>query len=130
MERKSKEIEKMIKYNVNKEKGTVVAHFDGGKEYIKECIYDRMCKLTDYDFNNSIDGIVEREFVGLDSSYFVGKSKVNFDAGDKFDLEIGKIMAHDRLLNKYHKLEKRIADNIIKVVKREAIEKITRLARV
>lgn len=120
----------MIKYNVNEEKGTVVAYFDGGKEYIKECICDRMSKLTEYDFINSIDNIVEREFVGLDSSYFVGKSKVNFDAGDKFNLEIGKIMAHDRLLNKYHRLEKRIANEIIKVVKRKAVEKITRLARV
>lgn len=118
----------MIKYNVNEEKGTVVAYFDGGKEYIENCIYDRMRKLTEY--NYAIEKIVVREFVGLDSSYFVGKSKVNFDAGDKFDLEIGKIMAHDRLLNKYHKLEKRIADNVIKVVKREAMEKITRLARV
>ena len=120
----------MIKYNVNEEKGIVVAYFGGGKNYIKECIYIRMCKLTEYDFNNPIDDIVEREFAGLDSSYFVGKSKVNFDAVDKFDIEIGKIMAHDRLLNKYHKLEKRIADKIIEVVKREAMEKITRLARV
>lgn len=118
----------MIKYNVNEEKGTVVAYFDGGKEYIENCIYDRMCKLTNY--NYAIGMIIARETVGLDPSYFVGKSKVNFDAGDKFDLEIGKIMAHDRLLNKYHKLEKLIADKIIKLVKREAIEKITRLARV
>ena len=48
----------------------------------------------------------------------------------KLLIDIGKIMAHDRLLNKYHKLEKRIADEVIKVVKREAMEKITRLERV
>lgn len=118
----------MIKYNVNEEKGTVVAYFDGGKEYIENCIRYRMYKLTEHDY--VLDKTINKEFVGLDSSYFVGKSKVNFDAGDKFDLEIGKIMAHDRLLNKYHKLEKRIADEIIKVVKRDAMEKITRLARV
>lgn len=118
----------MIKYNVDREKGIVVAYFDGGKEYIEDCIYDRMLKLTDYKY--AIEKVVVREFAGLDDAYFVGKAKVNFDAGDKFDIEIGKIMAHDRLLNKYHKLEKRIADKIIKVIKREAMEKITRLARI
>ena len=35
----------MIKYNVNKEKGTVVAYFEGGKEYIRESISYRLCQL-------------------------------------------------------------------------------------
>ena len=118
----------MIKYSVNEEKGIVVAYFDGGKEYIENCIYARMCKLTEYDY--PIEQAIVREFAGLDSSYFVGKSKVNFGAGDKFDLEIGKIMAHGRLLNKYHKLEKRIANKIINIVNKKCANVVERLARV
>lgn len=122
----------MIKYNVNEEKGTVVAYFDGGKQYIENCIYDRMYKLTEhnYIFSGIIEKIIRGEFVGLDSSYFVGKSKVNFDAGDKFDLDIGKIMAHDRLLNKYHKLEKRIANKIIDNINKRCAYMIERLERI
>ena len=118
----------MIKYNVDREKGIVVAYFDGGKEYIENCIYYRMRKLTKY--NYAIEKVIVREFAGLDDAYFVGKAKVNFDAGDKFDINIGEIMAHDRLLNKYHKLEKRITNRIIDVVKRECADIVERLERI
>lgn len=119
----------MIKYNVNEEKGIVVAYFDGGNDYIKDCITNRMHKVTryTYGFNTAFEKIVRKE---LGDTNFIGKSKVNFDAGDKFDLEIGKIMAHDRLLKKYYRLEKRIANRIISFMKKDYTDMIEKLERI
>lgn len=118
----------MIKYNVNKEKGTVVAYFEGGKEYIRESISYRLFKITNcsYDLSKCTDA----EFAGLDDDYFVGRAKVNFEAGDKFIVEVGKYLAHDRLLYKYRKLEKRIANRVAEMVKRDYDEMLKNLERI
>ena len=110
----------------------MIAYFDGGRGYIYDSIYARINKLTKhrYAYSSIVDRITDKEFAGLDSSCFVGRSKVNFDAGDKFDINIGKILAHDRLLNKYHKLEKRIANKIIDSIKKEDVDTIKRLEMV
>ena len=103
-----------IKYNINEEKGTVVAYFDGGKQNVKEHMECQMLKLTynTYDIFKYID----KEFAELDDSYFVGKAKVNLEAGDTFNADIGKFLAKDRLIRKHRKLEKRIANKIADVI--------------
>ena len=117
-----------IKYNINEEKGTVVAYFDGGKQNVKEHMECQMLKLTynTYDIFKYID----KEFAELDDSYFVGKAKVNLEAGDTFNADIGKFLAKDRLIRKHRKLEKRIANKIADVIERFYTEMITKLKRV
>lgn len=114
-----------IKYNINEEKGTVVAYFDGGKQNVKEHMTYKMLKLIYYTYD--ITKYIDKEFAELDDSYFVGKAKVNFEAGDKFIVEVGKYLAHDRLLYKHRKLEKRIANKIADVIGRFYIDMIAKL---
>ena len=44
-----------IKYNINEEKGTLVAYFDGGKQNVKEHMEYQMLKLTYNTYPQYID---------------------------------------------------------------------------
>ena len=114
-----------IKYNVNKEKGTVVAYFEGGKQNVKEHMTYKMLKLIYYTYD--ITKYIDKAFAELDDSYFVGKAKVNLEAGDTFNADIGKFLAKDRLIRKHRKLEKRIANKIADVIGRFYIDMIAKL---
>ena len=114
-----------IKYNINEEKGIVVAYFDGGKPNVKEHMTYKMLKLIYYTYD--ITKYIDKEFAELDDSYFVGKAKVNLAAGDKFNADIGKFLAKDRLIRKHRKLEKRIANKIADIIERFYTEMITKL---
>ena len=114
-----------IKYNINEEKGTVVAYFDGGKQNVKEHMTYKMLKLIYYTYD--IAKYSDKEFAELDDSYFVGKAKVNLEAGDTFNADIGKFLAKDRLIRKHRKLERRIANKIATAIARFYIEMITKL---
>ena len=114
-----------IKYNINEEKGTVVAYFDGGKQNVKEHMKYKMLKLIYYTYD--IAKYIDKEFAELDDSYFVGKAKVNLEAGDTFNADIGKFLAKDRLIRKHRKLEKRIANKIADVIERFYTDMIAKL---
>lgn len=100
----------MIKYNVNKEKGIVVAYFsDGGstRDYWEDCIMIKLQKLSQTNF--FVDNFAcSTAFASVDEALacagnLYGKAKVHGD--DVFDEEKGKEIARMKLLSKYYQAE-------------------------
>ena len=102
----------MIEYNVNKEKGTVVAYFKGdekdtSRDYWFNCIMNKLQKLSQTDFFTN-DLMYNMALASLNEALacagnLYGKAKVCGD--DIFDEEKGKEIARMKLLSKYYKAE-------------------------
>ena len=102
----------MIEYNVNKEKGTVVAYFkddrkNTSRDYWFNCIMTKLQKLSQTDFftndlmYNMASASVNEALACAGNLY--GKAKVHGD--DVFDEEKGKEIARMKLLSKYYQAE-------------------------
>ena len=102
----------MIEYNVNKEKGIVVAYFkddekNTSRDYWFDCIMTKLQKLSQTDFftndlmYNMASASVNEALACAGNLY--GKAKVHGD--DIFDEEKGKEIARMKLLSKYYKAE-------------------------
>ena len=90
----------MIKYNVNKEKRTVVAYFDGNYDYWLISLNHFLNKFTaetfvDYNVISSIMESVLRE------RKLYGKASCSKD--DKWDEEKGKEIAKNKLIKRWNK---------------------------
>ena len=102
----------MIEYNVNEEKGTVVAYFKDDEkntshEYWFSCIMIKLRKLSQINFLAN-DLICNMALTSVDEALacagnLYGKAKVHGD--DVFDEEKGKEIARMKLLSKYYKAE-------------------------
>lgn len=102
----------MIEYNVNKEKGIVVAYFKDDEkntshDYWFNCIVTKLQKLSQINFlaNDLIYDMVlasANEALACAGNLY-GKAKVHGD--DVFDEEKGKEIARMKLLSKYYKAE-------------------------
>ena len=102
----------MIEYNVNKEKGTVVAYFKGdekdtSRDYWFNCIMTKLQKLSQTDFLTD-DLIYNMALASVNEALacagnLYGKAKVCGD--DVFDEEKGKEIARMKLLSKYYQAE-------------------------
>lgn len=102
----------MIEYNVNEEKGTVVAYFKDDEkntshEYWFNCIMIKLQKLSQINFLAN-DLICNMALTSVDEALacagnLYGKAKVHGD--DVFDEEKGKEIARAKLLSKYYKAE-------------------------
>ena len=102
----------MIEYNVNEEKGTVVAYFKDDEkntshEYWFNCIMIKLQKLSQINFLAN-DLICNMALTSVDEALacacnLYGKAKVHGD--DVFDEEKGKEIARMKLLSKYYKAE-------------------------
>ena len=102
----------MIEYNVNKEKGIVVAYFKDDEkntshDYWFNCIVTKLQKLSQINFlaNDLIYDMVlasANEALACVGNLY-GKAKVHGD--DVFDEEKGKEIARMKLLSKYYKAE-------------------------
>lgn len=91
----------MIKYNVNEEKRTVVAYFDGEKDRHSEAMHlFKNCMSLDAYFALSRDP--EDRFVDKYPDELIGKAKAAPE--DTFDVEVGKRIARNRLLKKHAEL--------------------------
>lgn len=96
----------MIIYEVNKDKQTIVARFEGGKEYWRQSLI-KMCfnilyptDTSTYIIDPVVDSIVDTH------TNFVGKAICHKD--DEWDEEIGKKIAKDRLLQKWYEVKDRV----------------------
>lgn len=99
----------MINYSVNREKKTVVAYFDGGKDYWYDCLSElgehiAQCSLVDV-------GPIVDSIVG-NIQHFYGKAKLHPD--DTWDEEIGKKVARERLIKKFNRAKDLLLDRILK----------------
>lgn len=102
----------MIEYNVNEEKGTVVAYFKDDEkntshEYWFNCIMTKLQKLSQINFLAN-DLICNMALTSVDEALactgnLYGKAKVHGD--DVFDEEKGKEIARMKLLSKYYQAE-------------------------
>ena len=102
----------MIEYNVNKEKGIVVAYFkddekNTSRDYWFDCIMTKLQKLSQTDFftndlmYNMASASLNKALACAGNLY--GKAKVCGD--DVFDEEKGKEIARMKLLSKYYQAE-------------------------
>lgn len=102
----------MIEYNVNKEKGIVVAYFkddekNTSRNYWFDCIMTKLQKLSQTDFFTN-DLMYNMASASLNEALacagnLYGKAKVHGD--DVFDEEKGKEIARMKLLSKYYQAE-------------------------
>ena len=102
----------MIEYNVNKEKGIVVAYFkddekNTSRDYWFDCIMTKLQKLSQTDFFTN-DLMYNMASASLNEALacagnLYGKAKVHGD--DIFDEEKGKEIARMKLLSKYYQAE-------------------------
>lgn len=99
----------MINYSVNKEKNTIVAYFEGGKDYWGDClteIGDNVAQSSLVDAFPIVDNIVS----GIKNFY--GKAKLHPD--DTWDEEVGKRIARERLIKKFNHAKDLLLDRILK----------------
>ena len=102
----------MIEYNVNKEKGIVVAYFkddekNTSRDYWFDCIMTKLQKLSQTDFFTN-DLMYNMASASLNEALacagnLYSKAKVHGD--DIFDEEKGKEIARMKLLSKYYQAE-------------------------
>lgn len=120
-----------IQYSIDYENGVVLAWFNPD-EIMDDLLRETMClsdKMNNINFHwNKIFELFEKfrkeNKTSLDN--LCSKAKCNMDAGDKFDLEVGKGLARRRLLLKVASLRARwfwtlemvIMDDVLRLVDR------------
>lgn len=102
----------MIEYNVNKEKGTVVAYFKDDSEhtshdYWANCILTKLQKLSQTNLlvNDQVCGmaLASTDEALACAGNLYGKAKIY--GNDTFDEKKGKEIARAKLLSKYYEAE-------------------------
>lgn len=87
----------MIIYEVNKEKRTVTAYFEGGMEYWIDSLLNMTLKIFG-EIPEWTHNFIARALCSLNGNY-AGVAKCSPE--DNFDASIGKAIAKRRLLNKW-----------------------------
>lgn len=98
----------MIVYNVNKEKGIVVARFEGDKEYWRQSLYEMCANILDPTYTDAPNSIIDN--VVDDFQDFVGKAKLH--PHDKWNEETGKKLAKKKLLEKWYHVKDRVLEDL------------------
>lgn len=109
----------MIKYNVNYEKRTITAYFEGGKEYWIRSLDDMSRKiLWDSSFEIYSYGAIKK----IVNDYQIGAT-VKCHPNDSFDEEFGKELAKKKLNERFN----RCKIHVLKYFSTEALKAFTQL---
>ena len=120
----------MIRYHVNKDKGTVIAYFydtdskmsglsllkkDLKRYGVSRTIYRSRGNYFDLDIIESMKVCVEKFLQGYHEASIYGKAKLSPE--DQWDEEVGKRIAKDRLLIKERRIFHRFGQFLMKDLK-------------
>lgn len=97
----------MIIYDVNLNKRTVVARFEGDKNYWAESLHKMCEKIIEYD-NIPIYDIVDNTL----DKYPVLIGKAICSPNDTWSVSEGKCIAKQRLLDKWHRVKDRVLEDL------------------
>lgn len=107
----------MIRYEINEQKGIIVARFYGVHMKSQDCISVSLqamvnnlfkeCRFLHFNWQAHIK-IIDDEVSRCGE--IIGKAKCHPD--DKFDIEVGKGIAKGKLLTKWERLKFRVLDRI------------------
>jgi len=93
----------MIVYHVNKEKGVIVARFEGDFDYWKKSL-EEMCYNICGGYNDSVHRIVWN--ILIEYPNLTGKAKLH--PNDTWNESCGKMYAKKALLDKWYRVKNRV----------------------
>lgn len=109
----------MIKYNINYEKRTITAYFEGGKEYWIRSLEDMADKIV-YDSNFNM--YTRPDIKKIVNDYQMG-AVVKCHPKDNFDEELGKELAKKKLNERFNRCKIRV----LKYISNEAFKSFNQL---
>lgn len=113
----------MIIYNVNKEKGVIVARFEGGRDYWEESLQDMVNNITSKSWMSVPYYIVTNAMKNVED--FTGRAILNPE--DEWDEEYGKNLAKKRLLYKFNCVKINVLSKMKQFVTQEYDNTIARI---
>lgn len=109
----------MIKYNVNYDKRTITAYFEGGRDYWADSLIDMADKII---FGCNFNFYNPRDIKNIIADYQMG-AVVKCHPNDNFDEELGKELAKKKLNERFNRCKIRV----LKYISNEALKSFTQL---
>lgn len=113
----------MIIYNVNEVKGTVIARFEGDKDYWRQSLMDMCGNILNPTYTDAPNSIIDKVLDGYPD--FVGKARLH--PNDTWSEEEGMRVAKQRLLDKWYRVKDRVLEDLKEFVDKNYDNTIERI---